>query len=246
MMLDLDIRKTLRSGQRRFELAVSAHSEAMRTVVHGPSGAGKSLLLKAIAGLVRPDAGHVRVGGRTLFDAAGGTDLPAQQRGAAYLFQDYALFPHLTVRQNVAFGLVRGWRNPARAHTDSSVEQWLDWLDLKAVAHQHPLDLSGGQKQRVALARALAPSPRMLLLDEPFAALDADLRRHMRALLSDLLDRLAIPMVLITHDSDDVDAFGDHLIHLKDGQRVMVPAIASASDAAVDRVPDSPAERKAP
>jgi molybdate transport system ATP-binding protein len=224
MVLDLDIRKTLHSGHRRFDLEVSAHSDCLRTVVYGPSGAGKSLLLKAIAGLARPDKGHVRVDGRALFDAAARIDVPPQQRGAAYLFQDYALFPHLTVRQNVAFGLVRGWRNPARGHADATVDQWLEWLDLKTVAHQHPLELSGGQKQRVALARALAPSPRMLLLDEPFAALDADLRRQMRALLTDLLARLAIPMVLITHDSDDVDAFGDYLIHLKDGRRVLAPA----------------------
>ena len=115
MRLDVDIRKTLRSGHRTFELRARFCAQGERVVVVGPSGAGKSMLLKALAGLLRPDAGHVRLDGETLFDAAQGIHRPPRERAVAYLFQDYALFPHLNVRQNIAFGELQGWRNPAAA-----------------------------------------------------------------------------------------------------------------------------------
>jgi molybdate transport system ATP-binding protein len=114
MLLDLDIRKTLGAGKQAFELDVRLKTDSQRIVILGPSGSGKSLTLKAIAGLLRPDAGHIRLDGRVLFDAEAGIDLAPQRRELAYVFQDYALFPHLTVRQNIAFPLVRGWCNPRR------------------------------------------------------------------------------------------------------------------------------------
>lgn len=217
MQIDLNIRKTLRSGKRTFELNMSFSSHDQRIVIFGPSGSGKSLTLKAIAGLMRPDSGYIRLDGATLFDASAGIDLAPQVRKVAYLFQDYALFPHLTVRQNVGFGLVHGILNPRPHHHDKAVDYWLDAFHLTDLAHQLPDELSGGQRQRVALARALVIHPRALLLDEPFAALDPALRVRMRAELDELQRRLEVPMVLITHDPEDVRTFGGHPLRLHDG-----------------------------
>ncbi|MFC0401331.1 ATP-binding cassette domain-containing protein [Paraburkholderia rhizosphaerae] len=217
MPLCVDIRKTLTSAERHFTLNVSFTTTAQRVVLFGPSGAGKSLTLQAIAGLLRPDDGAITLNGDTLFDSAGGIDQTPQTRKLAYLFQDYALFPHLNVRQNIAFGLHGGWMNPRRRVSHADVDYWLDALDLRSVAGNHPVQLSGGQKQRVALARALVAKPRLLLLDEPFSALDGPLRNRMRRELSDLQTRLDIPMLLITHDPDDVASFGDQVVQIYDG-----------------------------
>ncbi|MGV8923855.1 MAG: ABC transporter ATP-binding protein [Thermomonas sp.] len=217
MLLDLDIRKTLRTGKRSFQLDVRVQSDSGRIVLMGPSGSGKSLTLKAIAGLMRPDAGHVRVAGSTLFDAAARIDLSPQARRTAYVFQDYALFPHLTVRQNIAFPLLGGWLNPRQGVQHPAVDYWLEALQLNDVAQQRPDSLSGGQRQRTALARALVVEPRMLLLDEPFAAVDPVLRVEMRSELDALQRRLQIPMLLITHDPDDAAAFGEHVFTVQDG-----------------------------
>ena len=220
MLLDLDIRKTLRTGQRSFVLDVRVQSDSARIVLMGPSGSGKSLTLKAIAGLLRPDAGYVRVAGNTLFDAAANTNLSPQARRTAYVFQDYALFPHLTVRQNIAFPLLRGWLNPRQHVRQPAVDYWLDALQLTEVAQQRPDSLSGGQRQRTALARALVVEPRMLLLDEPFAAVDPALRIGMRSELDALQRRLQVPMLLITHDPDDAASFGGHVFSVQDGRVV--------------------------
>jgi molybdate transport system ATP-binding protein len=218
MQFNVDIQKTLRAGHRTFDLRVRFQSTCQRLVIYGPSGAGKSLTLRAMAGLLTPDAGCIQLGGHTLLNSATGTNLPAQQRQMAYLFQDYALFPHLTVRQNVAFGARRGWLNPRTRVADPAVDYWLQAFELQAVAHQYPAQLSGGQRQRTALARALVPHPRALLLDEPFAALDPALRGRMRSELDRLQRQLNVPMVLITHDPDDVAAFGEHVLTLCDGK----------------------------
>ncbi|MBC7445284.1 MAG: ATP-binding cassette domain-containing protein [Polaromonas sp.] len=217
MQFDVDIRKTLRSGRRAFCLEVQWQTGSQRNVITGPSGSGKSQLLKAIAGLVRPDSGHVRVGSGLLFDAKAGVDLKPQARGLAYLFQDYALFPHLNVRQNIGFGLARGWLNPPAHARQATVDHWLEIFQLTAVAQQFPDELSGGQRQRVALARALVVRPRALLLDEPFAALDPALRIRMRAELDALQRRLQVPMILVTHDPEDVRLFGEQVLQLQDG-----------------------------
>ena len=217
MQFNIDIQKTLLAGKRTFDLRVRFQSTCQRLVIYGPSGAGKSLTLKAMAGLLTPDAGCIQLGGQTLFDSAAGINLPAQQRQMAYLFQDYAPFPHLTVRQNVAFGARHGWLNPRPQVVDPAVDYWLQAFELQAVAHQYPGQLSGGQRQRTALARALVPHPRALLLDEPFAALDPALRGRMRSELDRLQRQLGVPMVLITHDPDDVQAFGAHVLHLHEG-----------------------------
>lgn len=220
MQLDIDIRKTLRSGERVFQLNARFSAEGQRVVVVGASGAGKSQLLRAIAGLMRPGSGHVRIDGQTLFDAQQGINLPPQARNVAYLFQDYALFAHLSVRQNIAFGLARGWFNPRRNHASAAVDYWIDAFQLGEVAHQAPHELSGGQRQRTALARALVAQPRALLLDEPFAALDPGLRVTLRAELDALQRRLQVPMVLITHDPQDVAVFGEQVLQMRAGEIV--------------------------
>ncbi|HLW12164.1 MAG TPA: ATP-binding cassette domain-containing protein [Casimicrobiaceae bacterium] len=218
MPLTVDIRKTFVSAERRFTLDVSFATTNQRVVLFGPSGAGKSLTLQAIAGLQHPDEGTITLDGAALFDSARGIDLKPQLRRFAYLFQDYALFPHLNVRQNIAFGLHPGWLNPRARFRHPEVDYWLNALDLRGVAGNHPAQLSGGQKQRVALARALVAQPQLLLLDEPFSALDHALRQRMRRELSDLQTRLDIPMLLITHDPDDVAAFGDQVVQIIDGR----------------------------
>ncbi len=218
MSLDLQIRKQLHAGDRHFDLDLSLVSASQRIVLYGPSGAGKSLTLKAIAGLMRPDRGHIRLNGRPLFDSSAGIDLPVQQRNVAYLFQDYALFPHLSVAQNIAFGLARGCLPLRRPALHPAVRKWLQAFELEDIAHSRPAQISGGQRQRVALARALVAEPDILLLDEPFSALDLALRQRMRGELADLQARLQVPMLLITHDPADVEALGETVFALRDGR----------------------------
>jgi molybdate transport system ATP-binding protein len=217
MQLDVDIQKTMRAGKQTFQLATRFSSTSQRIVIYGPSGAGKSLMLKAIAGLITPDAGHIQLGQTTLFDSATKVNLAPQQRHVAYLFQDYALFPQLNVRQNVGFGLARGWLNPRADMQHKAIDYWLDALGLRPVAQLFPSELSGGQRQRTALARALVSQPQALLLDEPFAAIDPELRITMRKELDALQRQLGVPMVLITHDPEDARVFGGHVLQLRDG-----------------------------
>ncbi|WJF89385.1 ATP-binding cassette domain-containing protein [Paraburkholderia bonniea] len=224
MSLTAHFRKTFNTAGRVFTLDVAFTAHARRLVLFGPSGAGKSLTLQAIAGLVQPDEGVIELDHQTWFDHARRIHLKPQQRKLAYLFQDYALFPHLNVRQNIAFGLSSGWCNPAaRGEPDDAPNQalvayWLDALELRALAALRPAQLSGGQKQRVALARALITQPRLLLLDEPFSALDSALRQRMRHELAELQARLDIPLVLITHDAEDLALFGDQVVQVDNGQ----------------------------
>ncbi|MBC8058853.1 MAG: ATP-binding cassette domain-containing protein, partial [Rhizobiales bacterium] len=146
MSFQVEIEKTVRSERRSFELRVRFQTRSERTVIFGPSGAGKSLTLQALAGLLTPDAGRIAFGAETLFDAAAGVDVPARRRGFGYLFQDYALFPKLNVRQNVAFGLQAGLRNPSAHVSGDVVERWLHAFELDRVAAQRPDELSGGQR----------------------------------------------------------------------------------------------------
>ncbi len=220
MAFDVDIAKTVRSEQRTFRLQVRFRTHTRRTVIYGPSGAGKSLTLQALAGLLRPDAGHIRFGPEVLYDGTARVHVPARRRHFGYLFQDFALFPHLSVRQNIAFGMTRGWLNPRALGGGEPVARWLQRFELEDVASQRPAELSGGQRQRTALARALVNEPRALLLDEPFSALDPALRERMRTELDRLLHRIDIPVVMITHDPDDLRWFGETALHLREGSIV--------------------------
>lgn len=219
MWLELDIQRQLpQAGGPAFALQVALRCTQQRVVLFGPSGAGKSLTLRAIAGLLRPDGGVIRMHGRPLFDAAAGIDLSPQRRRIGYVFQDYALFPHLTVRQNIGFGLQHGWFNPRPRQRLAAVEQWLQAFSIEQVADLLPAQISGGQRQRTALARALVTQPQALLLDEPFAALDQGLRAHLRQELLTVLAHTGVPLLLISHDPEDVQIFGQQVIHLQHGR----------------------------
>jgi molybdate transport system ATP-binding protein len=234
MIWDVTLRKQLRHGESRFDLDVAFASDASRLVLFGPSGAGKTQTLKMLAGIVRPDRGRVVIAGRVLYDDASGVHLTPQQRRLAYMFQDYALFPHLNVRQNIAFARQRagrGWLNPPRGLADEAVDRWIDAFDLQAIAGHYPHQISGGQRQRTALARALVLEPTALLLDEPFAALDRGLRQSLREELRELQAQVGLPMLLITHDEDDVEALADEVVHVLAGH-VAAPLRQVAIEAA--------------
>ena len=218
-VLDIDLRATLAASGRSFALDARFTSTTMRTALIGASGSGKSTVLMAVAGLLPQASGHARVAGRSLLDTAACIDLPARERRVGIVFQDYALFPHLTVEQNLAFGLCRLGRRPdaaQRARIDALVRQF----DLDALRGARPGQLSGGQRQRVALARALAPRPDLLLLDEPLSALDAPLRVRLRAELAEMLDRVRVPTLLVTHDPSDVEALAQSVVRIEAGRVV--------------------------
>ena len=220
---DISLRKSLLQGGSRFELDVNFQTPAQRVVIFGPSGAGKTQTLRMIAGLGTPDEARVVVAGQVLCDTAKGIVATPQERRLAYVFQEYALFPHLTVVQNVAFALRRGWKNPNKAIEDENVERWISSFHLESVARHYPHQISGGQRQRTALARALVTNPRALLLDEPFAALDKGLRERLRNELKALQIQIQLPMLLITHDDDDVNCLAEQVVCIDGGKVVQRP-----------------------
>jgi molybdate transport system ATP-binding protein len=220
-LIEIAARKQL----REFALDVELTFPAGVTVLTGPSGSGKSTLLRIAAGLVRPDAGRVALDGRVLDN--GRTHVPAFRRNLAYLFQEYALFPHLDVLDNVGYGLAA--RGAARGPRRATARTWLERLGIEALAKSRPAQLSGGERQRVALARALACEPRGLLLDEPFAALDDVTGAHIRDELRATLAPLAIPVVLVTHEEEDVLAFGAPVVRLERGRVVSAEPARPAS-----------------
>lgn len=183
-------------------------------VLFGPSGSGKTTVLRSIAGLARPGRGVVRFGADTWFDADAKIFVEPQRRRIGYVFQEAALFPHLTVQANIEYGLAL-LHAPERA---TRVQEMIQLLELADLAGRHPRELSGGQAQRVALARALAPHPRLLLLDEPFASLDAPARMALRRLLRTSIERIGISAVLVTHDRTEAIALGDQIAVLAEGR----------------------------
>jgi molybdate transport system ATP-binding protein len=215
-LIDIALQLSVSDARRRFDLDIAFTTDAPFIALYGPSGAGKSLTLQAMAGLLPVRAGHVKLDGRALLDTAAGIDLPAEARGVGYLFQHYALFPHLSVRDNIAFGLT-SWRRRLKAADAARVDELIEAFGLRAMAGSRPATLSGGQQQRVALARALACGPQVLLLDEPFAALHTTLRRQLRAELRELRQRLGIPAVIVSHDPEDVRVLADEVFVLDGG-----------------------------
>ncbi len=230
MFFECDIVKRMRGGGQEFVLRSTFTASDRALVLFGPSGSGKTLTLQALAGLLTPDEGRIVVDGDILFDARAGIDIPTRDRGVGYVFQDYALFPHKTVRENVAFGLKPLFGRLA-GKDSRRVDELVDLFGLAQVADLRPASISGGQKQRTALARALATRPRLLLLDEPFSALDQPLRARMRNELAKVLDDFAVPMIMVTHDSDEVESFAQAVVVYQHGDVVGVHSAADIEEA---------------
>ncbi|KQW42286.1 MULTISPECIES: ATP-binding cassette domain-containing protein [unclassified Roseateles] len=227
-MIDIALKLSVSDTRRRFDLDIAFATDAPFVALYGPSGAGKSLTLQAMAGLLPVRAGHVKLNGRVLLDSAAGIALPPEARGVGYLFQHYALFPHLSVRDNIAFGLT-SWRRRLQPEDAARVDELIEAFGLATLARSKPATLSGGQQQRVALARALACNPQVLLLDEPFAALHSALRRELRDELKRVRARWGIPAVMVSHDADDVVALAEE-VFLFDGGHVTDHLVAGRDD----------------
>ncbi|MBO5556272.1 MAG: ATP-binding cassette domain-containing protein [Oscillospiraceae bacterium] len=196
MSLIVKLRKQLGG----FALDVDLEAEKGVTCLLGASGCGKSMTLKCIAGIEKPDEGHIELDSRVLFDSAAGINLPPQKRQVGYLFQNYALFPNMTVRQNILCGLNREKNRPEK---ERRLQDMLRLMQLEGLENHKPHQLSGGQQQRVALARILVSDPRLLLLDEPFSALDGHLRDALKIELRDLLEHFGHEVLMVTHDRNE-------------------------------------------
>jgi molybdate transport system ATP-binding protein len=222
----LDARFTVR---HRHGPAITAHlslDAGQTLILFGPSGGGKTTILRALAGLHTPDNGSITCAGTPWYDTAASINVPVQERRVGYLFQDYALFPHLSVAANITYGM----RRATRTHRATKLAELLDLLDLHAVADRKPGQISGGQAQRVALARALAPGPRLLLLDEPLSALDIPTRAAIRTDLRALLREIAIPTVIVTHERAEAYALGDQMTLVIAGATTQTGPVADLMD----------------
>ncbi len=209
MSLNVKLKKSFKD----FALDVSFSMGEDVNVLFGPSGAGKSLILKLISGIVSPDEGLVEIGGEKVFDSRSKIHLPVRKRKVGYLFQDYALFPHMKVYQNIAYGISGG----DKARVKAVVGELIEIMRLKGLEGRFPHELSGGQKQRVALARTLATSPRILLLDEPFSALDYQVREKLRRDLMLIHERFPITIILVTHDLEEAFMMGSFIAVINNG-----------------------------
>ncbi|MEG6523745.1 ABC transporter ATP-binding protein [Desulfotomaculum sp. 1211_IL3151] len=210
-MLEVNLVKNL--WHFNLELKLKAANEIV--VLLGPSGSGKTTVLQCLAGLLKPSAGSIKIDDKLVFSAEQNINVPTRHRDIGYLFQDYALFPHLTVKDNVLYG-----PKSRRAGTDLELNP-VELLDSFGVGHllnRYPRQLSGGEKQRVALARALATRPKLLLLDEPLSALDRNTRLSLRQELKNLHKSWQVPFVLVTHDEEEAEYLGDQLIVIEKGR----------------------------
>lgn len=202
MSFDIDL--SYRAGER--ERRVQVVSDARLVAVTGPSGSGKTTFLNCLAGLNRASAGHARIGGETLFDAASSIDLPPERRRAGYVFQDLRLFPHKTVAANLAYG--------QRSEAVMTADEAMEFLGIATLAARYPATLSGGEAKRVAIGRALLSAPRFLLLDEPLTSLDAARAAEIAGLLERIRDELALPTLLVTHDPREVERLAGEVVVL--------------------------------
>lgn len=199
-----------------FQLNVEFEAAPGVTVFYGPSGSGKTLTLDSIAGFVRPDAGRILLDDRILFDAESGVYLPPQQRSCGYVFQNYALFPHMTLRENLAFAA----HGLPRLERHRRIAEQLDRFKLANMAGRYPHELSGGQKQRSSIARALIAEPRIVLLDEPGRGLDEALRMDLYSLIQEMRESLRVPILLVTHDPEESFGLADCIL-VYDGGRIV-------------------------
>jgi molybdate transport system ATP-binding protein len=216
--VQLEIKKTFSAKRlHRFSLDVKFAAPPGVSVIFGPSGSGKTTVLQCLAGLTSPDEGTISVGEEVLFDSRRKINLPPQQRRVGYVFQDLALFPHMTAAENVAFGIRSNGNSDARTRL---VRDILERFHIAHLAGNRPGEISGGERQRVALARALVTNPRLLLLDEPFSALDDELKLAIIGDLKQWLAQNSIPVLLVTHDRSEAGLLGERMLLMKDGSVV--------------------------
>lgn len=205
--MSFDVAIALNRGGRDFDYAFTVENRGL-TALFGPSGAGKTTLLDMIAGLVRPTRGHIAVSGEVLFDSANRIDLPPERRRCGYVFQDLRLFPHRTVRDNLLYG----WRLAPPDNRWLSLDAALDVLGIAPLLTRMPATLSGGEAQRVAIGRALLSGPRVLLMDEPLASVDAERREEILRVIERVRDDLRLPILYVSHDRAEVDRLADHIV----------------------------------
>jgi len=199
-----------------FDLEIYVNLTSGILVIIGPSGAGKTTLLQCIAGLQNPSWGDITINNRVVFSNLKRTNVPARSRRIGFVFQDYALFPHMTVEKNALYGMPQRKRIGKNA---LEVHDLLDMLGILHLRHRYPGQISGGEKQRVALARALLSSPELLLLDEPLSALDDDIRRILQKELRRLQSQWDIPFIMVTHDDEEAELLGDQIIRIDKGRQ---------------------------
>ena len=221
MMFRAHFRKKLPT----FDLAVDISLSHGILALVGPSGAGKTTILQCVAGLQTPSWGEINIHGKTVFSSEQGADIPIRNRRIGYLFQDYALFPHMTVEKNVMYGKPKKGSIPNKVLTTSNV---LELLKIEHLRNRYPSQISGGEKQRVALARALMTEPELLLLDEPLSALDGDTRSTLQQELLKLQAQWKIPFILVTHDIREAEMLGDQIIKLDHGKQEVIRELNKA------------------
>ena len=225
-MIDVDI--GLQRGDFALDIAFQAKEGAVG--LFGRSGSGKSTVLAAVAGLLRPTRGHVRIGGETLFEAATSRFVACHRRRIGLVFQDAQLFPHLSVRTNLAYGR---WLS-ARGRTPVAVEQVVETLGIGALLDRRPASLSGGERQRVAIGRALLSAPRLLLMDEPLASLDGPRKREILPLIERIRDEFGVPILYVSHAVDEMARIAGHVVVIEAGRVVRQGPAAAALAAGGD------------
>lgn len=213
--MKVDIRKRLESDKGgAFNLDVRFVADNGITILFGPSGSGKTTTLRAIAGIIKPDEGNITVGERSFFDSATGVDMSMQKRRVGYVFQDYALFPHLTAEQNVSYGI----KNGTKANRSEAAQNMLALLKVDHIRRRYPANMSGGEQQRVALARALASDPSIVLLDEPLSAVDLETRSGLLDEIATAQAQTGIPFVYVTHNNAEAIRLGSQAVILDRGR----------------------------
>jgi molybdate transport system ATP-binding protein len=221
-VLDIDVKK--RQGDFSLEAAFETDGAGV-TALFGHSGAGKTTLINLIAGLLRPDTGHIQVNGRTLFDSQRGINVPPEKRRVGYVFQDSRLFPHFSVKTNLTYGMNR--LSPSERYID--YHQVVDLLGIGPLLKRGPATLSGGEKQRIAIGRALLASPMLLLLDEPLASLDAARKSEVLPFVGRLPQELSIPIIYVTHSVDEILNLSDYMVFLDSGRLIAADRIENVT-----------------
>lgn len=210
-MLFAQLRKTL--GDLKIDLTFQS-DQARVIALFGPSGAGKTSVISMIAGLIRPDSGKIKLNGSTFFDSQVGTNMPPEQRRIGYVFQDGKLFPHLTVKSNLEYGM----KLVPKIHRQVNFDEVVDLLGIRSLLFRRPARLSGGEKQRVAIGRALLTSPKLLLMDEPLASLDADRKQEVLPFVRSLKEVYNIPIIYVSHLPEEVASIADRILVLRAGR----------------------------